>query len=362
MSSASQNRLVYVDYFKSLALLFVISIHSINHMGFYESNVNMSWEGGAVFVLRALWVSCVPMFLIASGIVLRNTNTNCINFKAIFKVLITYFLCSILCASLDIVVQIRHNTPIDIISIIASFLNFTAAPYGWYVAMYIGLFLLAPFINKLWALLDNKSKIVLLIILFVLVILPNSFNSINYRDGMFDIYATRDSYFRIVDNFWSFMYPILYYCVGLYIRDSVDMINNKCHSRKLLILLLTLLVSIGIFNLFKNIGHNYGWALDSSYGGIQAFVVSIVACLVLVVIPQRDHKIIRFISNNTLAAYLLSYVVDYFVYIPAESFTCPNRIFIVFAIIPVDYIISIVLGGLVSRVNRVIFDYSFKLI
>ena len=40
----------------------------------------------------------------------------------------------------------------------ARFLNYEVIPYGWYIEMYICLFLLIPFLNLIYKCLDTQRK------------------------------------------------------------------------------------------------------------------------------------------------------------------------------------------------------------
>ena len=55
--------------------------------------------------------------------------------------------------------------------------DFSAIPYAWYIEMWIGLFLLTPFLNILWKGIASKSnKQLLIAILFIMTALPDFTN------------------------------------------------------------------------------------------------------------------------------------------------------------------------------------------
>ncbi len=93
-------------------------------------------------------------------------------------------------------------------------LNFSAIPYGWYIEMWIGLFLLAPFLNVLWRHIPGRGqKLLLLATLFVMTALPNFTN----RYGV-----------ELMPDFWAQCYPLVYYFVGAYLREKENV--NNCYS------------------------------------------------------------------------------------------------------------------------------------
>ena len=72
-------------------------------------------------------------------------------------------------------------------------LDFSVIPYGWYIEMWIGLYLLTPFLNLMYkAIPIKRQKQILLVTLFVLTALPDLFN----RYG-----------FHLVPGFWQNIYP-----------------------------------------------------------------------------------------------------------------------------------------------------------
>ena len=59
---------------------------------------------------------------------------------------------------------------------LSKILNFDLSAYVWFVEMYIGLYLLTPFINTLYNNIDIKMKKYLIIILVCLTFLPSTIN------------------------------------------------------------------------------------------------------------------------------------------------------------------------------------------
>lgn len=54
--------------------------------------------------------------------------------------------------------NIAQGDVFDLKSFILGTLDFTGSNYSWYIEMYIGLFLLAPFLNLAYGKLKSKSK------------------------------------------------------------------------------------------------------------------------------------------------------------------------------------------------------------
>ena len=66
----------------------------------------------------------------------------------------------------------------DIVNIKGALLNLLGYnQYSWYVNMYIGLYLLIPFLNLLWNNIEDKSgHFILVVILVIMTIAPSVFN------------------------------------------------------------------------------------------------------------------------------------------------------------------------------------------
>ena len=83
--------------------------------------------------------------------------------------------------------------------------DFSAIAYAWYIEMWIGLFLLTPFLNILWKNIESKRhKYILIGTLYLLCALPDFFN----RYGV-----------ELVPGYWELIYPCAFYFIGAYIRE-----------------------------------------------------------------------------------------------------------------------------------------------
>ena len=139
----SKERDIKLDLIRSLAIIFVISVHSLGNSGFYNQPIN----GVSMFlseVLRCLFITCVPLFLLLTGYLNNNSQPSKGYYFKLLNVVIVYIICGMVCQLA--LVAIDH---ISIKQVIISFFDFSACPYAWYIEMYIGLYLLIPFLNIL---------------------------------------------------------------------------------------------------------------------------------------------------------------------------------------------------------------------
>ena len=141
------------DIIRIFAFFCVTSVHFFLNNGFYSTVV----EGKRMFVMtimRSFFIICVPLFLTLSGYLLRKKQLEKKYYGKISRIIITYILASLFCV-LYSVVFLKQDLTVK--SVFLNILNFTAAPYSWYVEMYLGLFLLIPFLNIIYNSLPSRK-------------------------------------------------------------------------------------------------------------------------------------------------------------------------------------------------------------
>ena len=163
MNKYLNNRESGLDIIRVSAILFVIAGHFFFlHTNFMDTpidDINLFFQGA----LMSLFYVSVPIFVLLTGYLHRRKRYNVINlktFKGIWKVINPYIFYSVL----FILFKIFYlNQDFSVFQYLKSLLNFTAIPYGWYVELYIGLFLLMPFLNILFDKLETKKNRLFLI-------------------------------------------------------------------------------------------------------------------------------------------------------------------------------------------------------
>ncbi len=268
-------------------------------------------------MLRCLFMSCVPIFIILSGYLMSKKELNKKYLFKIVRILITYLLCSILCFVLINIIE-GNLSKLSIFNFLFNLLSYTAAPYAWYVNMYISLFLLIPFLNILWNNLKGKKyKLYLLLILFLIGILPNTINIFNVSDLNWWLNpASSRTYNQLVPNFWQeTTYIILYYFIGCYLKDY----KIKLSKRKNIILLLLSIILFGVYNYYRNYNALFGWETYVGYSSLEVLIitfliVNLVLNLKINIKSSKISNIISKISYLTFGTYLLSAIFDKWLY------------------------------------------------
>lgn len=117
----------------------------------------------------------VPWFLMLTGFLNRNKTVNRDYYKGCIRVLVSYVFFSV------VTILFRKYYLMEELSWIEwgkKILDFTAIPYAWYIEMWIGLFLLTPFLNMLYkAIPTQRQKKMLLLTLLLLVAVAFTLNT-----------------------------------------------------------------------------------------------------------------------------------------------------------------------------------------
>ena len=218
MSQDSTERLIGPDILRALAVVCVIGGHffaintPFNHTPFI--GLSMFVQGWLKSFMQGFGV---PMFLMLSGYFCLNKEFSTRYYKGITKVLYTYVFISIL-------TWMVLSTSYSPLELILGITGFKIINYAWYIEMYIGLFLLIPFINMMLQKVfeDKKSTIGLMLILCFLCSLPTTIDRGPYK---------------LIPAYWLSGFPILCYCIGACIRRFQPVIRHRAMAVSLALLL-----------------------------------------------------------------------------------------------------------------------------
>lgn len=129
--------------------------------------------------MRQFLMICVPLFMVLTGYLMSRKELSRSYYKKIGHTIAIYILASLACLLYR---NLFTPEPLSLYKSISGLFSFSAAPYGWYIEMYIGLFLLVPFLNLIWRNLKNKrQQLVLIGTLVLLSSLPSIFNVVNFK-------------------------------------------------------------------------------------------------------------------------------------------------------------------------------------
>ncbi len=329
-SSTKKKRNTNMDLIKIFAVFSVVSIHFFLYTGFYEQELE-GFAGYSAVTGRTFFMICVPLFIITTGFLMNKKELSKRYYKGIIKVIAVYILASAACA----VFRIKYLwEEADVWRWVESIFNYSAAPYSWYVEMYIGLFLVIPFLNLAYnGLKSKKGKLILIFTLIALTALPTV---INYK-------------YKIFPDYWEMVYPITYYFIGAFFSEFK--INIK--KRYILITLLVCLFIFGGFNYYRSITSGTGQVKLDIYSeywcGFENLIDSVLVFMFIQKLnfeklPDIVKTILKKISELTLGAYLLSYIFDTIFYdlLNDRVIMFYDKIPYYFIIVPMIFICSMI--------------------
>ncbi len=302
-----------LDIIRICSVLLVMMVHFFLHTGFYSEPM----IGGKMFIMcfmRTFFSTCVPMFILLSGYLMSKKTLSKKYFFGISKTLLTYFMAGVACI---IFKSVHLNQTYTFKSIILSFLDFSSANYAWYIEMYIGLFLLIPFLNLIYNnLKTHKQKALLVLVMVLLTAVPTLFNVYNLNDPSWWATPSMNSEFnKIFPSWWIGFYPVTFYFTGCYLKEFG--LNLKTKTVAFLLLLTTL--GFTAFNFWRSYGTGFITSQYAYWYGFQPYVSAVLLFELLGRIKcdktsYTTRYILWKVSDLVLCMYLVSYIFDELVY------------------------------------------------
>lgn len=309
----SKKRDLHLDLIRCVAVLFVLSVHFFLNIGFYDTTV----AGKRMYVMvlmRSAFMVCVPMFLMLTGYLCTNKKLSRTYYGGIRHTLEVYLLVSIMCLLFH---RFYLHESITFKDGLFRILSYSASSYGWYIEMYLGLFLLIPFLNILYHGLDTQRKKQALIVTFlVLTTLPTLTNIYDwYTPGFWSNPAKSTTMNQILPAWWTFLYPLTYYFIGSYIREY----DIHIAPGKNLALLLGCILVFGSYNYYRTHGDTFGWPIYTGRYSFENVINSILTFTLLLHVdlsrcPRPVSALITKVSQLSLGIYLASSISDKLLY------------------------------------------------
>jgi len=325
-----------LDLIRCVAVYSVLSVHFFFHNGFYTTPI-IGKKMYLMVLMRALFMICVPLFLILSGYLMNKKTLSKAYYKGLKKILYIYLLCSIAC----ILFRIFYlGTPVSASQALLSITDFSGAPYAWYVEMYIGLFLIIPFLNLMYNGLKTKNqKAVLVLTFFSLTALPTFSNLL----------------VPVLPDWWTSLYPITYYLIGAFISEFDVKIRTWIN---LAIILLIILMNT-ILAIYVSHGSVFEWGIFNDWNGfgnvlLSTFAFIFIKHLNLEKVPAWTEKFILSVSELSLGIYLVSWIFDSLAY-PVLNSNIPqvqNRLFYYFLVVPLVFLGSALLAWMINIIYK----------
>ena len=352
-----------MDIIRIVAAFTVLSVHFFLHNGFYSQIV----EGVPMYIMvlmRTLFSVCVPLFMILTGYLMSHKTLSRKYYSGISKTLIVFVLATLACM---IFKAVHDNEPLSLKSFILGTLDFTGANYSWYIEMYIGLFLLVPFLNLAYNKLKNKrQKQVLVLTLVFLTIIPTLFNIFNFDNpAWWSDPKSSDTFAKLVPSWWMGFYPIAYYFTGCYIREY----GIKLKTRSMLVLFLLAILIFGTFNFYRSYGTTFKSGIYVYWYGFEPYILSVLLFVLLSRIKTENmNEKVKFVlwkvSDLALGIYLISYIFDMLVYpvLNEKITTMTDRLPFYFVTVPIVFICSMLASAVLNIAAKYIQIFFKKLV
>jgi len=305
------------DIIRVLATLLVMTTHSIAYLGPMNTGIHsLKWT--AYVIIRFAALACVPLFMLLTGYLNRNKKLTGSYFKGILPVVISYIIISALSA---IYANHSGHAVFDIPGGIRAVLDFSANGYAWYVEMYIGLFLLIPFLNILFDALGTfKNRMLLCVILCCMTTLPAAFESFRVGGIALDI----------IPEYWEAAYPLAYYFIGAMIAEYKPKLKKRV---SIPLAVLAVLIPSGLCWIFSSPENGYAWYMMNGFSCITTGAMAVTMFLVFydVTLPRPIAAVFGELSACSFEMYLFSYIADLFLYSKTRYFM-PAMVLTVFAL------------------------------
>lgn len=285
-----------LDLIRALAVVEVLAVHFFSNIQYYEEPLAGTAMVAAAFLRPAL-MTCVPLFLLLSGYLCVGQTWSRDYYWRLGRVVSVYLLASAACLLFKAVAMEGSWNPLIWCREI---LNFNGAPYSWYIEMYLGLFLLIPFINAAWRGVDRAGRLALTASLMCMAILPSAANLSRYTDAQV----------QLVPGWWEKLYPLAYYCLGAWLREHPIRLRGPV----LLGLAALCPVAGGALHLWRADGGAFGYLDITYWNGLLTAVAAVLVFSVLVQwrprCPGWLRRSVTGLSRLSLTVYLVSWIPD----------------------------------------------------
>lgn len=317
-----KGRLAGLDLVKVLAVLFVISIHTIGNLHVLAMDMQ-GLRAFVIIVFRYFVMSCVPLFLIITGFLQGRKAASRKFYSGLIPILASY----LLIAALGAAYNMSQDPAITWGAAVLSVLNFTANNYAWYVEMFLGLYLLIPFLNRGYASLEEKKpKLWLLAIMVLLTIAPSITTAFQNAACAFDV----------IPNYWIELYPFTYYLIGVFIAEYRPKFAKFHRPLCLLLALASAVVPAALVFAKAGGGPYVDWVLNGFFS-MSSLLVALGVFLSLYDLDIQARPV-RFVLSavavSSLDIYLFSNLAEKIIYpmIGDFSFKLPATILLIFAV------------------------------
>ncbi|MDD4187287.1 MAG: acyltransferase family protein [Bacilli bacterium] len=310
------NRLLYIDILKSIAILFVIIIHTTSN---YMMQVYGTGSFKIFLALNTVISIAVPLFFMLSGasLIRNNSDIDKKNTKRIVKRVYQLFFWTFIYLTFE---KYYFGSEINIFNnLIKSIFKYQVS-HLWFMYPLLALYILTPIVSKLYYSLNEKKINYLLIFTFIIPLFIKCF--IQYFDFVsIPIFSVGFSEFG-------------YFILGKYIYDKKDYLLQRTQKKFWTILTI---ISISFVIIYAKIDHYYFGFSDKPYFDYSRFPVALYCISFYTLfmlledkfnkISKKILKVVTNLGSNTGGIYYIHMLYIYILsnlYVLGIGFTANN--------------------------------------
>ena len=279
------------DLVRTIACIFVVGAHFYLNVGYY----NEPMAGCKMFVmtaLRWLFVTAVPLFFMLTGYFKRNKKADRAHYTALIPLVISYVVISV--AKMFLYNRL-YGKIYDTKGMLTNLGNYQIA---WFMGLYLCVFLMIPFLNRMWYALDMREQNILIA---TLVFLCTIYPVLKY----------------IAPSYFIGIYPLLFYFIGIAVKD-----RRPRPNRLLLIAIIAVTVMLeAVISMKCTSTGLFDWNVistaDGTYGTLFISICTVCIFLLFYDVDIRSKAIRRLlssISGVSFEIYLFAGAFDAIIY------------------------------------------------
>ena len=341
-----QKREIFADLVRTIAIFFVIIIHTTsNCLNVALSNSNIL-QYNTILVLNTITSIAVALFFMISGCFMIRKNSE-LDKKYLKKVLKRFYQLIFWSTIYLLFLKFYMNLDIDLgYSLKAQFFS-SQVTHMWFMYPLLALYLLTPFVSKLYYSLSNKQLNYLLIITFLIPLIIKTF--LQYFN------------FMQIPQFAVGFSEFGYFILGKYIYDNYEFLREKINILYPIIFTIIGIILIIVYAKIdiKTFGITDKPFFDYSRFPVALYCISFYTIFVhlkskLEKIPNILIKIIKNIGTNSGGIYYIHMFVLYLIgniYIGPLGFTsCEGRVLFMLLGALLYFIISLVIINILKKI------------
>lgn len=326
-----------LDILRILAMLLVITVHSTTFYGFTAEGI-VSWTSVLVGAGRYLSFACVPLFILLSGYLCLYKKPELSYYLKLAKIFIEFGLAA-LAVALFYSLSGQSAEPLAAMMERAS--RFLFPTYSWYIRMYIGLFLLAPFFNYIIRAISGRQAVLLVVASLLVFSQP------------------------FVTDYWQAAYPLMYYLIGGVIRKTQFRVKKRyCIAAVLLFSFL------GVVLLRYPVIPNF---YIETHNNLFCVIISVGLFLMLYPITSTRRtrgkralcRFTRTVANTSMACYLVSEIFEVMtanLFARLALYTFSAKLPYLLYLTPIKFLLSIVLGLVITMLTACLYRLILLLV